>query len=156
MTKFGKDKFEIVVPSVSILAEPDVAIVDKVVGQEGTRAAARPISSFLYSPKDTRSRRQNHYRPRDPARAKKHESEFAKVEAFHDRRHVRRLGARQQAAHFIDAPHLIDLQNAITVRCRERNSNDRHASAEALIPESVGITMGSACECACVRVRVRA
>ena len=47
--EFGTDKFEIVVPSLSILAEPPVAVVDKVVDRKGTRAAAEAYLRFLYS-----------------------------------------------------------------------------------------------------------
>ena len=48
--EFGKDKFEIVAPSLSILAEPTIAIVDKVVDKKGTRAAAEAYFKFIYSP----------------------------------------------------------------------------------------------------------
>jgi len=82
MDEFGKDKFEIVVPSVSILAEPTVAIVDKVVDKKGTRAAAEAYLKFLYFARRTGDRGAEPLRPRDPAVAKKHESEFAKVELF--------------------------------------------------------------------------
>ena len=50
INEFGKDKFEIVVPSVSILAEPPIAVVDKVVDKKGTRAAAEAYLKFIYSP----------------------------------------------------------------------------------------------------------
>ena len=55
--EFGTDKFEIVVPSVSILAEPPVAVVDKVVDKKGTRKLADAYLNFLYSPQGRRSRR---------------------------------------------------------------------------------------------------
>ena len=50
LNEFGKDKFEIVMPSLSILAEPPVAVVDKVVDKKGTRAAAEAYLKFLYTP----------------------------------------------------------------------------------------------------------
>jgi sulfate transport system substrate-binding protein len=82
LDEFGKDKFEIVTPSVSILAEPTVAIVDKVVDKKGTRDAAEAYLKFIYSPRGQEIAAQNHYRPRDPSIAKKHEDAFAKLELF--------------------------------------------------------------------------
>jgi sulfate/thiosulfate-binding protein len=82
LAEFGKGKLEIVTPSVSILAEPSVAIVDKVVDKKGTRAAAEAYFKFLYSPEGQEIAARNHYRPRDPEIAKKHADAFAKVELF--------------------------------------------------------------------------
>jgi sulfate transport system substrate-binding protein len=65
--KLGKDKIEIVVPSVSILAEPPVAVVDRNVDRRGTRAAATAYLEFLYSPEGQKLAAQNHFRPRDAA-----------------------------------------------------------------------------------------
>jgi sulfate transport system substrate-binding protein len=102
LDEFGKDKFEIVAPSLSILAEPTVAIVDKVVDRKGTRAAAEAYFKFIYSPEGQEIAAQNHYRPRDPAIAARHEGDFAKVELFtiDDA-----FGGwkKAQAAHFDDA-----------------------------------------------------
>jgi sulfate transport system substrate-binding protein len=67
--KLGADKVEIVVPSVSILAEPPVAIVDRNVDKRGTRAAATAYLQFLYSPAGQKIGAQNYYRPIDPANA---------------------------------------------------------------------------------------
>jgi sulfate/thiosulfate transport system substrate-binding protein len=100
--EFGKDKFEIVTPSVSILAEPTVAIVDKVVDKKGTRAAAEAYFKFIYSPEGQEIAAQNHYRPRDPAVAKKHENAFAKVELF-TIDEVFGGWQKAQATHFNDA-----------------------------------------------------
>ncbi len=80
--EFGKDKFDIVVPSVSILAEPPVAIVDKVVDKKGTRAPAEAYLKFIYTPEGQEIAAQNYYRPRDPAVAKKYESVFPKITLF--------------------------------------------------------------------------
>jgi sulfate/thiosulfate-binding protein len=80
--EFGKDKFEIITPSVSILAEPSVAIVDKVVDKKGTRAAAEAYFKFVYSPEGQEIAAQNHYRPRNREIAAKHADEFARVELF--------------------------------------------------------------------------
>jgi len=102
LDEFGKDKFEIVAPSLSILAEPTIAIVDKVVDKKGTRAAAEAYFKFIYSPEGQEIAAQNHYRPRDPAIAAKHEGDFAKVELF-TIDDVFGGWQKAQAAHFDDA-----------------------------------------------------
>jgi sulfate/thiosulfate-binding protein len=63
--ELGMDKFEMVVPSLSILAEPPVAIVDEVVDKKGTRAAAQAYLEFLYSPEGQALAAKHYYRPRD-------------------------------------------------------------------------------------------
>jgi sulfate transport system substrate-binding protein len=80
INEFGKDKFEIVVPSVSILAEPPVAVVDKVVDRKGTRAAAEDYLKFLYTPEGQEIAGRNYYRPRDPAVAAKLGDKFPKLD----------------------------------------------------------------------------
>jgi sulfate transport system substrate-binding protein len=100
--EFGEDKFEIVAPSLSILAEPTIAIVDKVVDKKGTRAAAEAYFKFIYSPEGQEIAAQNHYRPRDPAIAAKHAGDFAKVELF-TIDDVFGGWQKAQAAHFDDA-----------------------------------------------------
>jgi sulfate/thiosulfate-binding protein len=80
LKEFGEDKFDIVVPSLSILAEPPVSVVDKVVDKKGTRAAAEDYLKFIYSPQVQEIAAQNYYRPRDPEIAKKYEKNFAKVD----------------------------------------------------------------------------
>jgi sulfate/thiosulfate transport system substrate-binding protein len=82
INEFGKDKFEIVVPSVSILAEPPIAVVDKVIDKKGTRAAAEAYLKFIYSPQGQEIAAQNYYRPRDEAVARKYENTFPKVQLF--------------------------------------------------------------------------
>ena len=78
----AKDKVDIVVPSVSILAEPSVAVVDKVVDRRGTRAVARAYLEYLYSPEGQEIAARNHYRPRDQEVAAKYAGTFAKVKLF--------------------------------------------------------------------------
>jgi sulfate/thiosulfate-binding protein len=73
------DKVQIVVPSISILAEPSVAVVDKVVDKKGTRAVAEEYLKYLYSPEGQEIAAKNHYRPRDPKIAAKYASSFAAV-----------------------------------------------------------------------------
>jgi len=77
--ELGPDKFEIVTPSISILAEPPVAVVDKVVDKKGTRKVATAYLEQLYSPAGQEIAAQNYYRPRDPKVAAKYGSQFAKV-----------------------------------------------------------------------------
>jgi sulfate/thiosulfate transport system substrate-binding protein len=72
--------FEIVVPSISILAEPSVAVVDKVVLRRGTRSIAEGYLQFLYSPEGQEIAAKNFYRPRDEAVAARHASQFQKIE----------------------------------------------------------------------------
>jgi len=80
--EFGKDKFEIVVPPQSVLAEPPVAVVDKVVDQKGTRAAADAYLRYWYTEEGQEIAARNFYRPRDPEVAKAFEASFAKIELF--------------------------------------------------------------------------
>jgi sulfate transport system substrate-binding protein len=101
LDEFGKDKLEIVAPSMSILAEPTVAVVDKAVDKKGTRAAAEAYLKFIYAPEGQEIAARNHYRPRDPAVAKRHESEFAKVDLF-TIDEVFGGWRKAQAAHFND------------------------------------------------------
>jgi sulfate transport system substrate-binding protein len=82
VNELGKDKFEIVTPSISILAEPPVAVVDKNVDKKETRAAAEAYLRFLYSGEGQELAAKNYYRPRDPDVARKHDASFAKVRLF--------------------------------------------------------------------------
>jgi sulfate/thiosulfate transport system substrate-binding protein len=78
----GKDRFEIVVPSVSILAEPPVAWVDTVVRRHDTREIAEGYLRFLYEPEAQEAIAKNHYRPSLAAVAAKYESKFPKLRLF--------------------------------------------------------------------------
>jgi sulfate/thiosulfate-binding protein len=78
----GQDKFEIVVPSVSILCEPTVSVVDKVVDKKGTRAVAEEYLKYLYSPEGQEIAAKRYYRPRSEVVAKKYASQFPKVKLF--------------------------------------------------------------------------
>jgi sulfate transport system substrate-binding protein len=66
LDEFGKDKFDIVYPPSSILAEPPVAVIDKNVDKHATRAVAEAYLNFLYSKTGQEIEAKNHYRPRDP------------------------------------------------------------------------------------------
>ncbi|MES2028850.1 MAG: sulfate ABC transporter substrate-binding protein [Pseudomonadota bacterium] len=82
LQEFGKDKFEIVAPSLSILAEPPVAVVDTVTDKKGTKAAAEAYLKYWYTKEGQEIAARNFYRPRDADVAKKHEASFAKVDLF--------------------------------------------------------------------------
>ncbi len=82
LKEFGADKFEIVVPSSSILAEPPVAWVDKVVARKGTEAVAKAYLEYLYSDEGQEIAGRNFYRPRNPAVAAKFADVFPKIELF--------------------------------------------------------------------------
>jgi len=75
----GNQKFDIVVPSISILAEPPVAIVDKVVDAKGTRAIAQAYVQYLYSPQGQTIIARHFFRPRMPSVAKRFAPQFPKV-----------------------------------------------------------------------------
>ena len=75
-------KVEIVTPSISILAEPPVAVVDKVAAKKGTTAAAEAYLQFLYTPEGQEIAARHHYRPRDQKIAARYASTFAKVQLF--------------------------------------------------------------------------
>jgi sulfate transport system substrate-binding protein len=79
LAEFGADKFEIVVPPTSILAEPPVALVDKVVDHKGTRTVAQGYLNFLYSPLAQDLIGKNFYRPRNPKVAAKYAARFTKI-----------------------------------------------------------------------------
>jgi sulfate/thiosulfate-binding protein len=80
--EFGKDKFEIVSPPQSILAEPPLSVVDTVADKKGTRAVAEAYLRYWYSREGQEIAARNSYRPRNPEIAKEYEASFAKVELF--------------------------------------------------------------------------
>ena len=78
----GKDKFDIVVPPTSILCEPVVSVVDKVVDKKGTRAVAQAYLEYLYSPEGQEIAAKRYYRPRLADVQKKYAAQFPKVKLF--------------------------------------------------------------------------
>ncbi len=80
--ELGPDKFEIVTPSLSILAEPPVALVDKVVDKRGTRKQAQAYLDYLYSPEGQEIAAKNYYRPRDTTVAARYAKQFSAVKLF--------------------------------------------------------------------------
>jgi sulfate/thiosulfate-binding protein len=101
LKELGPDKFDIVAPSVSILAEPPVTVVDKVVDKRGTRTVAQAYVEYLYSPVGQDLAGQNYYRPIDPAAAAKYAKLFPKVALFNIDE-VFGGWAKAQKTHFAD------------------------------------------------------
>jgi len=100
LEEFGNDKFEIVVPSLSILAEPPVSVVDKVVDKRGTRKVAQAYLEYLYTKEGQEIIGKHHYRPTDPEVAAKYASKYPKVELVT----IEQFGgwAKAQPEHFGD------------------------------------------------------
>jgi sulfate transport system substrate-binding protein len=98
--QMGPGKFDIVTPSVSILAEPPVAVVDKVANKHKTAAAARAYLEYLYTPEGQEIAARHYFRPTDPAVAAKYAAQFPKIELFS----IQAFGgwAKAQPAHFGD------------------------------------------------------
>ena len=82
VNELGKDKFEIIVPSLSILAEPPVTIVDTVVDRRGTRKVAQAYLEYLYTPEGQELAAKHYYRPRLESVAARYAKRFPKVTLF--------------------------------------------------------------------------
>lgn len=101
LNELGKDEFEIVVPSLSILAEPPVAVVDKVVDKRGTRDVANAYLDYLYTKEGQEIAAQNYYRPRDKEVAEKYKDTFPAIKLVTIDSEFGGW-AKAQAAHFAD------------------------------------------------------
>jgi sulfate/thiosulfate transport system substrate-binding protein len=101
LKEFGADKFEIVYPSESILAEPPVAVVDKIAAKHGTTAVATAYLNYLYSDEGQEIAARNFYRPRNEKIAAKYAAQFPKLTLFNI---DQTFGGWQkaQAKHFAD------------------------------------------------------
>jgi sulfate transport system substrate-binding protein len=101
LEQLGADKFEIVVPSLSILAEPPVAVVDAVARRHGTSSVAAEYLKYLYSPEAQDLIGRHFYRPSDPAAAAKYAAQFPKLELLSIEKD---FGGwkKAQATHFVD------------------------------------------------------
>ena len=97
----GKDKYEIIYPSISILAEPSVAIVDKTVDKDGNRNLAKGYLNYLYSPQGQELAAKYNFRPRNTQVAAKYASKFPKIKLF-TIDDVFGGWAKAQKAHFIN------------------------------------------------------
>ncbi|MDM0089160.1 MULTISPECIES: sulfate ABC transporter substrate-binding protein [unclassified Variovorax] len=82
LKEFGPEKFDIVAPSISILAEPTVAVVDKVVDRKGTRAVAEEYLKYLYSDEGQDIAGRNYYRPTSDKAKAKYDKQFPKLTLF--------------------------------------------------------------------------
>jgi sulfate/thiosulfate transport system substrate-binding protein len=82
INELGKDEFEIVVPSISILAEPPVTVVDKVAEKHGTAEVAKAYLDYLYTEEGQEIAAKNYYRPRSKEAAKKYGSQFPDINLF--------------------------------------------------------------------------
>ena len=82
LKEYGTDKLEIIVPSLSVLAEPAVALVDKVVDKKGTRKAAEAYLQYLYSDEGQEIAAKHFYRPTNEKIAAKYAGQFPKIELF--------------------------------------------------------------------------
>ncbi len=80
--ELGKDKFEIVVPSISVLAEPSVAVVDKFANKHGNQALAQAYLEYLYTPEGQEVAAKHYYRPRLAAVAAKYAAQFPNLKLF--------------------------------------------------------------------------
>ncbi|HTS01315.1 MAG TPA: sulfate ABC transporter substrate-binding protein, partial [Thermoanaerobaculia bacterium] len=80
--EIGRDRFEVVVPSASILAEPVVALVDGNADRHGTRAAAQAYLEFLFTDEAQEIAARHHYRPRSAAVMARHAADFPKISLF--------------------------------------------------------------------------
>lgn len=78
----GKEQFEVVYPSISVLAEPPVALVDKVVAKHGSQKLAQAYLEFLYSDEGQEIAARHHFRPRSEAAFKRHGAEFKRIALF--------------------------------------------------------------------------
>ena len=99
--KLGRGKFDIVVPSVSILAEPPVTVVDKVADKHRTRQAAEAYLKFLYTPEAQDIIARNYFRPRNGQVAAKYKAQFPNMKLFTIDRNFGGW-AKAQALHFND------------------------------------------------------
>jgi sulfate/thiosulfate-binding protein len=82
LKEFGAEKFDVVYPPVSILAEPPVAVVDKVVDKRGTREVATAYLEYLYSAEGQDIAGKNFYRPTDPKAQAKYAKQFPTIKLF--------------------------------------------------------------------------
>jgi len=107
----GKGEFEIVVPSISILAEPPVSVVDKVAKRHGTQDVAKAYVEYLYTPEGQEIAGKHYYRPRNPEIAAKFANELPKLELF-TIDEVFGGWQKAQKAHFADGASFDQIQQA--------------------------------------------
>jgi sulfate transport system substrate-binding protein len=101
LNELGKDKYDIVTPSLSILAEPPVAVVEKYAKQHGTEALAKAYLEYLYTPEGQAIIAKHYFRPRDKAAFEKYKDNFGNVKLF-TLKDVFGDWAKAQSTHFAD------------------------------------------------------
>ncbi len=111
LQEYGGDKFEIVNPSLSILAEPPVTVVEKVAKKKGNEAVAKAYVEYLYSDVGQEIAAKNFYRPRNEAIAKKYEAQFPKLKLI-TIDEVFGGWAKAQRMHFADGGVFDEIQRA--------------------------------------------
>ncbi|HEX5221872.1 MAG TPA: sulfate ABC transporter substrate-binding protein [Verrucomicrobiae bacterium] len=109
--EYGADKFEIVVPSISILAEPPVAVVDKFAKRRGTETVAKAYLEYLYSDEGQEIAGKNFYRPRSEKVAAKYSNQFTRLNLF-TIDEVFGGWQKAQKAHFADGGSFDQIQRA--------------------------------------------
>jgi sulfate transport system substrate-binding protein len=100
--ELGPDKFDIVAPSVSMLAEPTVSIVDQNVDEHGTRKVAEEYLKYLYSPQGQELAAKHFYRPRDAAVAARYANQFQPIPRLLTIDDTFGGWSKAQATHFAD------------------------------------------------------
>jgi len=100
--ELGPNKFDIVAPSISILAEPPVSIVDQNVDEHGTRKVAEEYLKYLYSAQGQEIAAKHFYRPRDPAVAAKYANQFQNIPQLLTVDGAFGGWSKAQATHFAD------------------------------------------------------
>jgi sulfate transport system substrate-binding protein len=100
--ELGPNKFDIVAPSISILAEPPVSVVDRNVDEHGTRKVAEEYLKYLYSTQGQEIAAKHFYRPRDPAVAAKYANQFQKIPLLVTVDDAFGGWTKAQATHFAD------------------------------------------------------
>jgi sulfate/thiosulfate-binding protein len=111
LKEYGSEKYEIVNPSLSILAEPPVAVVEKVAKKKGNDVVAKAYLEYLYSDEAQEIAAKNFYRPRNEAILKKYESQFSKIKLI-TIDEVFGGWAKAQKVHFADGGVFDDIQRA--------------------------------------------
>ncbi|HEY2144509.1 MAG TPA: sulfate ABC transporter substrate-binding protein [Steroidobacteraceae bacterium] len=102
LKELGPDKFDVIAPSISILAEPPVSIVDQNVDEHGTRQAAEEYLKYLYSPQGQEIAAKHFYRPRDPAVAARYADRFQRIPRLITIDDAFGGWGKAQATHFAD------------------------------------------------------
>ena len=141
-TSSAPDKFEIVVPSLSILAEPPVAVVDKVVDKHGTRKVAEAYLEFLYSPEGQEIVAKHYYRPRRAGASRPSTPRASRRSSCSPSTRSSAAGRRRRATHFADGgmfDQIYKPEQAVTMAAALAL---RSASTQPSVLPGFGLTLG--------------